>query len=220
MIKNKQWWLNFGPLQSACGAFHLFVSSLLWSEETAAAQHYWPQPVSARHTYPGKRKENGEWDRGRQTISALMCFLFQTDVSETANRWLGRCLKPPTPSPPPLFFHGADWSESWVLGRIVTPQAARHCCLHSATSHVSLHATLLTLLSAAKPAREHAGKISLWLKSLKVYVYMYVCMYVQRDQWTHESNAIWLSATPILKSWIGSFQIWLFCPIQACYLFV
>lgn len=38
------------------------------------------------------------------------------------------------------------------------PQAARHCCLHSATVHVSLHATLLTLSSAREVSQRACWK--------------------------------------------------------------
>lgn len=51
------------------------------------------------------RKER--W-RSRQTIFALMCFLFRTDVCQTADRWPGRCLV----HPPPLLHHHSITSTS------------------------------------------------------------------------------------------------------------
>lgn len=158
--------------------------------------------------------------RGRQTIPVLMCFLLRTDVDGGGTP--GRCLEVSrAPQPPPLPAHSittttsskelTDRSESWLSGRIGTPQAARHCYLHLAISHV-LYLCMLPCLHIhlqGKSAREHAGRISLWLQSwMTMYLY-------RRMKWTHVSNVFWLSATPKF-----SFQDWSFCPIQPSYLFV
>ena len=108
------------------------------------------------------------------------------------------------PHPPHSHHHhqlprGADWSESWLSGRVGTPQAARHCCLHSAASRVSLHATLLTLSSAVEGTQRASWKNQLVATTLE-----WMCIYTGGS---NEPMHLMYSGQvphPNCASWIGS----------------
>ncbi len=140
--------------------FFLFLFFTV-KEETAAARHYRPQHVSARHTHQQKR----EW-RARQRQTDNLCtdvFSFLDWCVWDRRSMLWDVSQAPHSISTTTFSMELIDLRAGCEGGIGTLQAARHCFLHSATSHVSLHATLRMLSSAGRQAREHAGKISLWL---------------------------------------------------------
>lgn len=160
-----------------------------------------------------------EWrTRQRQTDNfwSLMCFFFffWTDVSEAADRWPGRCLRPlPTPRLHQHHLLLIDLRAGCQGGS----RPRRHCCLLSASSHVSLHATLLILSSAGGSQPENMLEESVCGRK----AWMTGCVYMQKDQMIPVCLMYsgWVPH-PNYKSWIGSLQNWLFRPIQPCYIFV
>lgn len=75
----------------------LTLFTLLTMEAEMCCHSAWPASVcfSSAHRFARKRSEaEGEGDRGRQTICALVWFFFRSDVSEIVDQCPGRCLDP------------------------------------------------------------------------------------------------------------------------------
>lgn len=157
---NDDWTLD--PLRAHAGSFPFLFPSLLQREETAATQ----LETNSKERWRRRRRQTDNLCADVFTFFGLMCLRQPIDG-------LGGVSNPPLRRHH-LLLQGADWSESLLSGRVGTLQAARHCCLHSATSRVSLHATLLTLSSAEEVSQRACRKNQLVAAKLE-----WLCLYTE-----------------------------------------